>query len=205
MIITQNIWQQLVDLANNDIFNVVYAGIPVNGTSGTGVGICGPGSYLYDSVNKNMYQNAGTLASPTWIQLSINNTAIKGSGPIAFAKAQYDFSVDGGAVSTITPTSNTTIPANAIILGGIIDVLTTFTSGGSATIAVGTSAGSSTTSLKAATAVATYTAGLLAVVPVFTAATMVKLTAAGQITLTIGTAALTDGKANVIVAYLQSN
>lgn len=203
MITIQSIWTQWVDLKTNNIFFTANGSAPINGV--TGVDICGPGSTLTDYSSSRVFVNTGTISVPVWEQLSINNNAIRGNGPIAFGKAQYDFSADGGAVGLITPASNCIIPDNAIILGGIIDILTTFTSGGSATIAVGTSAGSSTSSLKGATAVGSWSAGLLAVVPVFTAATMVKLSAQGQVTLTVAVADLTAGKANIILAYLVSN
>lgn len=204
MISNNSLWAALRDLEDNTVVPVTNAGAPTNGTSGTGANLCGPGTPLFDTVNKVAYINQGTLASPIWNLYTPNSTAISGLGVLGLAKAQYDFSVDGGAISTITPAKNAIIPSKAIILGGIIDVLTTFV-GATATISIGTSAGSSAASLKAATAVASYTAGLLAVVPVFTAATMVKMSAAGQVTLTIATAALTAGKANVIIAYVMSN
>jgi hypothetical protein len=119
------------------------------------------------------------------------------------AYAAYSFAADGGAISTITPSINSTIPANAIIVGVILNPTTALTSGGSATIAVGTSAGSSTTALKGATAVASYTLdAVMAGVPVFTAASAVKLSAAGSITITVATAALTAGVMEVFVFYV---
>jgi hypothetical protein len=125
-----------------------------------------------------------------------------GLGLLRTAKAKYDFAVDGGAQGEITLASNCTIPDNAIIIGGIINSTTACTSGGSATIAVGTSAGSSATSLKAATAVASYSAdALLATVPVFTAASAVKMTAAGQVTVTVATADLTAGVIEITLVY----
>lgn len=112
-------------------------------------------------------------------------------------RARYSFATDGGAISTITPADSDTIPANAVIWGGFLNPTTALV-GATATIAVGTTAGSSTTSIKAATAVASYTIdALLAVVP--TLAVPIKMSAAGQITLTIATAALTAGVLEVFV------
>lgn len=143
-------------------------------------------------------------ALKNWIELLFNRTRVGGQGVVGWAKMTYDFSVDGGAISTITPANSPVLPNGAIILGGIIDITTTL-AGATATIALGTSAGSSTTSLKAATAVATWTAGLLTLVPIFTAATMFKMTADGRLTLTIATAALTAGKFDVNVCYVVGN
>lgn len=117
------------------------------------------------------------------------------------AHAKYDFAVDGGAQGTIAPTNSDTIPDNAILVAVTINSPTAVTSDGSATVAIGTSAGSSTTSIKGATAKASYSAdALLNGVPVF--ATPVKLTAAGTITFTIGTADLTAGVIEVWVLYV---
>ena len=126
-------------------------------------------------------------------QFRVTSPQLFGAGVPVIWRAKYDFAVDGGAQATITPKTNVLIPDNAIIWTGVINP-TTAAVGASATIAVGTSAGSSTTSLKAATAVTSYSLdALVATVPVGTAATAVKLTAAGQITLTIATANLTAG------------
>jgi len=120
---------------------------------------------------------------------------------LSVARAVYDFATDGGAVSTITPANNYTIPNGAKMVGGVINVLGTATSGGSATIAVGTSAGSSGTSILAATGYASFTAGSsVAVAPTFGSPTT--MSAAGKITVTIGTAALTGGTLEILVYYI---
>ena len=125
---------------------------------------------------------------------------------VRVAYARYSFATDGGAIATITPAVNSTIPDNAIVFGGLLNSTTALTSGGSATVAVGTSAGSSTTSVKGATAVGSYTAdALLATVPVFTAGSAFKMTAAGQITVTIATATITAGVLEVFLFYVVPN
>lgn len=123
------------------------------------------------------------------IQQQNNNSGI---GYLKQVRAIYDFSVDGGAVSTITPKQTVTLPAKSVIVAGTVNSTTAVTSSGSATVAIGTSAGSSTTALLGATAKASLSLNaLINAVPVF--ATPVKLTAKGNITFTIGTAALTAG------------
>lgn len=106
--------------------------------------------------------------------------------------AVYDFTVNGGAVSTITlaaPVYN-----NETIVDGLL-VTDVAAAGATATIAVGTSAGSSTTSLLAATAVASFGANVtLPLVPVGHGTGEVKLTADGFVSVTIAVAALTAGK-----------
>lgn len=123
-------------------------------------------------------------------------------------KASWDFAIQGGAVSTINldddvddltnPTLSTgvagsvdmAIPNKFIVYGGYVDIITTLV-GATATIAIGLN---TTTDIKAATAVASYTAGILAIIPVSTAASAVKATADRIPTITIATAALTAGK-----------
>lgn len=130
------------------------------------------------------------------------SAVLSGLGLRRVAHVIYNFAVDGGAIGLITPAKNATLPDNAIIFGGLINPTTAPTSLGSATIAIGTAAGSSTTSLKAATAVATYSLdAVLATVPVWTAATAFKLTAAGAITLTVAVADLTAGVLDIFVEY----
>lgn len=125
-----------------------------------------------------------------------------GLGALRTARAKYDFAVNGGVVSTITPGAsvNATIPNNAIIIGGTINSTTAATSAGAATIAVGTSAGSSTTSILGATAVASFSADAT-INSVATFAAPLKLTAAGSITITIGAFDLTAGVIEVSVLY----
>jgi hypothetical protein len=116
----------------------------------------------------------------------------------------YDFSVLGGAIGAIIlkdeDGTNLVIPSKAIVTSVYIDVITAPTSGGSATIALGAN---TTTDFKAATAIASYT-GIVAGVPVGTAATAVKMTADRNITATVAVAALTAGKFYVMVEYIVS-
>lgn len=203
----RNVWansKQRVDLS---VLEGADVGAPVNGTSGTGAGIAGIGSSYIDTATGNVYYNVGTKLSPIWTSTAAIPAAnLGGLGAPALAKMTYSFATDGGVQGLITPANSPTLPAKAIILGGVIDITTTLTSGGSATIALGTSAGSSATSLKAATAVATWAAGVtVPVVPVFTAASYVKLTAAGRLTLTVATADLTAGVFDVQVLYVIGN
>lgn len=51
---------------NNYIMLLTGSGAPTDGTSGTGVGDCGPGSSYIDILTGNIYYNTGTKASPAW-------------------------------------------------------------------------------------------------------------------------------------------
>lgn len=150
--------------------------------------------------NVSTFTNTGTTALPVFTRGAAANSSATGTNNFQVAHAIYSFATDGGAVSTITPVKTANIPANAILVGGTINPTTACTSGGSATISIGTSAGSSATSILTATAVASFTTdALINAVPVF--ATPVKLSATGNVTVTIGTAALTAGIIEVFVYY----
>ncbi len=139
-------------------------------------------------------------------QNCVPNTAF-GESVLRCAHAQYSFAVDGGAISTITLANNATIPANAMIMSAAVNSTTAGTSGGSATMSIGTSAGSSASSILGATAVASFSSNAkVQAVPVpQTASTWVKLTAAGQITVTIATATFTAGIVEIYVFYYVSS
>jgi hypothetical protein len=201
-----NMWAMLRSLVFNGVAIVPFSGTPTNGTSGSFANYAGPGSLLIDITTGTIYRNSNTKASPVWSALSgpVANGA-GGLGAVGNAKMTYDFAVDGGAIGPITPTNSPTLPIGAIILGGTIDITTPLTSSGAATIAVGLGTGAQVAALKAATAVASYTAGQMAVIPVFTAATYVKVAAATALTLTVAAFALTAGKFDVNVVYVQGN
>lgn len=117
-------------------------------------------------------------------------------------KGEYDFATDGGAVSTITLRSNDgAIPAGSYIIGGFIEVDTALTSGGAATVAVNSEGAGDLLAAAAVSGAPWSSTGRKAVIPVFTAATIVKTTVDRAITIAIATAALTAGKFRVILFY----
>ncbi len=125
-------------------------------------------------------------------------------GQLGCLQAIYDFSVDGGAVGTIYLKDafgeKAMLPSGALIKKVIIHVETALTSGGLATISVGSEAAAD---LKAATAVASYSlAANLDGVPDGAAANIVRLTADKQIQIAVAVAALTAGKLHVFVDYV---
>lgn len=129
------------------------------------------------------------------------------SNKVQLLKCTYSFAVQGGssaaAINLKGPDgADCKLPLNAIVMEGLIDVLTAPTSSGSATVAVGT--GQAANDLKTATAKASFT-GKLDVVPVWTAATAIKMTATRTPTVTIAVSDLTAGKFNVFIHYLLSN
>lgn len=121
-------------------------------------------------------------------------------------KAVYDFSVLGGSSAAAISLKNydgttAVIPNSAIVRNCVIDVITTPTTSTSATIAIGT--GQAANDLKTATAVASYT-GLMACIPVGSAASSIKMTADRTPTVTVATGFVTSGKINVLIDYSMS-
>lgn len=133
---------------------------------------------------------------------------IEGTTRLKEASGEYDFAVDGGAVSTITLRSaggaslGGNIPVGSVVTGGYIEVDTAVTSGGAATLGVNSEAAGDLLAAGTLVSGAPWsTTGRKAIVPVFTAATFVKTTAARALTITVGVATLTAGKFRVVVFY----
>ena len=114
------------------------------------------------------------------------------------AHARYDFSVDGGAQSTIVPANSAIIPDNAVIVRCYSVVTTAMTSGGSATLALTTGG----VTLKAATA---FDNGAFDDEDVTEHTVVDKTTSSTGIQFVIATAALTAGVVEVFVEYYISN
>lgn len=129
-------------------------------------------------------------------------------------KLTYDFSKQGGAITTKTVlfrastpglpggAPNGMLPKGAVVVGCYIDVLTALTTSASGTMALST--GQAAGDLKTATAAASYT-GIVACVPTGSAATAIKLTADSQPYFAIATGALTAGKLNLHIQYVLSD
>lgn len=132
---------------------------------------------------------------------------IEGTTGFKEASGEYDFVVDGGAVSTITLRSaggaslGNTLPAGSVVTGGYIEVDTALTSGGSATVAVSVESAGDLQAAAAFSGAPWSTTGRKSVTPAFTGATGVKTTVARSVTITIATAALTAGKFRVVLYY----
>lgn len=118
----------------------------------------------------------------------------------------YDFSVDGGAVSTIDLSAKANkepLPDKAFVKNAYAQVVTACTSGGAATVSFGNSSDVNVYSNNTTIAVAALTAnsahdGAVA----FFVASAANLR---DVTMTIGTAALTAGKIVLVVEYFLSS
>ena len=110
-------------------------------------------------------------------------------------KATYDFDVDGGGVSTITPSTNFTIPNNAIITDCIMHTSTPMTSDGSATAAI--AVGGVTLHATQAMDHGDWDDEDVTIETIND-----KTTASSALTFTIATAALTAGVVHFYVKYM---
>lgn len=125
-----------------------------------------------------------------------------GTSRVKTWKGDYDFAVDGGAVSTITLRSNDgPIPVGSYVLSGILEITTALNSSGSATAAVQIEGANDTITATAFGSAPWSSTGRKSLIEVGTGATSVKTTADRSPAVVIGTAALTGGKFSVIVTY----
>jgi hypothetical protein len=127
---------------------------------------------------------------------------IEGTTRMKTVKGEYDFAVDGGAVSTITLRGDNQVPAGSVVMGGFIEVDTAVTSGGAATLGVNLEAAGDILAATVVSGAPWSTTGRKSVIPVFTGATSVKTTVARSIAVTVAVAALTAGKFRVVLFYV---
>lgn len=138
----------------------------------------------------------------------VTGPAADGLGLFRVARATYDFAEHGGAISAIS--LGVTIPDNAIVCGGFVDVVTTCTSAGAdaGTMALHVqSANDIVSAIAISNGGNPWDEGLHAIVPKANTpeSTGIKLTAARAITATIAGQAFTAGKFVVYLYYLQGD
>lgn len=153
----------------------------------------------------NNWVQTGQIAPPGTF-VAADNTAA-GASVLRVCHARYSFAVDGGTASTITPATNCTIPINAVIYKALINNVVA-PIGSTGNVSVGLSAGGAGTgALLAATARGSLTIGtIFDGVPIEGSASTsntsyIKMSAAGQVTVTVATNALTAGIMDVFVFY----
>ncbi len=151
---------------------------------------------------------AGTAITSTAAELNtLDDSAAFADGlsRVRVASATYDFAEHGGAISAIG--LGVTLPDNAIILDGMVDVITTLTTAGgdAGTIALhAEGADDIVTAIAVSDGTNPWDAGLRAIKQLGTSTTATKLTAAREITATIGGQAVTAGKFVVFLRYVLS-
>lgn len=156
---------------------------------------------------------AGTLAQERGAQFELNKASPGAmlkhqlgsrvvTNQIFIAKAKYDFAVQGGTQITGNLVGedgkSVVLPNKAVIVDCLLDVLTDGAAGGTGTMSISSNGAGD---IKGTLAAASYT-GLVACVPVGTAATAIKLTADRKLTYTIATGNWTQGKIWVYVYYI---
>lgn len=132
-----------------------------------------------------------------------------GLGLLRVAKATFDPSATAGMRTIAAHGLGVTIPDNAIVCGGFVEVLTTFTSATDAgTVALMVQGANDIVSAIAISNGGNpWDAGLHAIIPKANTpeSTGIKLTAAREITATVAVEALTAGKATIFLAYVQGD
>lgn len=120
---------------------------------------------------------------------------------VKWIRGRYDFAVDGGAVSSIVLNGSDRIPANAIVLGGLVEVDTAIVGAG-ASLAVQVEGAGDVIAAAAVSGAPWSTTGRKSVIPAFSGATTLKTTQARDIVAVITAAVLTAGVFDVMLAYL---
>jgi predicted RecA/RadA family phage recombinase len=132
-----------------------------------------------------------------------------GLSMLRVAKATFDPSAVSGHRTIAAHTLGVTIPDNAIICGGFVEVLTTFTSATDAgTIAIHVqSANDIVSALAISNGSNIWDAGLHPIIPKANTpeSNGIKLTAGRLITATVAVEALTAGKATIFIFYVQGD
>ncbi len=144
----------------------------------------------------------GMLADGAVGEAKLADPAVPGLHAARVARAIFDPTNNAGERAIDTHGLGVTIPANAIILRGIIEVTDAFTD----------AAGASRTSIQAEaaedlladSAVGALGVGLVDVIPVGTAATAVQTTVARELSVRVVDAELTAGTAIIFVEYVVS-
>lgn len=118
-----------------------------------------------------------------------------------WARFRYDFAVEGGAVGSIALASSG-LPANAVVLGGFLDVITPLTSGGAATAGLSLEGAGDLVAATVISGAPWDSTGRKNIIPAATGATSVKTTVTRIPALVVAVAALTAGVFDLYVEYL---
>lgn len=204
---SRGVFQVGVLLMNNDIYQISGNGAPTNGTSGTYATRAGKGSIYIDYTNGVVYLNTGTKASPTWTVFTPTAAAsADGLGAVGMARATFNPTAVTGDRTVATHSSAFNIPDKAVVIGGFVEVETAMTSADTTgTLAVSIEAANDIISAANISGAPWSTTGPKAIVPKNNTpeSTSIKLTAARAVKFTVGTTALTGGKATAFLAYVQ--
>ena len=124
------------------------------------------------------------------------------AGGLKVARAKYSFAADAGAQGAIN--LGVTIPSGAVILFGYLDVQTSPTAGGAATIAISVEGANDIVTAASVAGAPWSTTGRKSIIPVATGATSVKTTQARAVTATVASFDLTAGIFEVVLYYSET-
>lgn len=127
---------------------------------------------------------------------------IEGTRALKTWKGEYDFAVDAGAIGTLALRSDDgPIPAGSYIEGGVLDVLTLFTTGTAATAALTVEGANDIVAATVVSGAPYSTTGNKSIVPAGTGATAIKTTVSRQPSIVIAVGTVTAGKLRLILNY----
>ena len=127
---------------------------------------------------------------------------IEGTTRLKSYTGEYDFAVDGGAISTIILRSNDgPIPAGSYVMSGVLDILTAFTTGSAAVAGLQAEAANDLVASALVSGAPYSTTGLKSIIPVATGATAVKTTVSRAPSIVIATGTITAGKCRLILFF----
>ena len=161
-----------------------------------------PQNRKFQNFVENKYMADDAIAAAEIADNAVGNAALGAFQPkhLAF---EYDFADLGGSTGAITLTDTAdaaqTIPDNAVITAVTLETITPFSSGGSATVAIGVTG--NTDAFIAATAF--NNAAFTSTAKALTNEVPLKLDGAKSVLFTVATAALDDGKYRIHVEYLE--
>jgi hypothetical protein len=124
-----------------------------------------------------------------------------------WAKVEFDPTTNSGERTVAEHDLGVTLPDNAVVVGGFVDVVTVFVSNSgadSATIALHLETANDIVTAVAISAATDWDVGLHSVIPAGTGATAIKLTAATSLKATVAVEALDSGKAVIWLQYVIS-
>lgn len=162
------------DLAQNGVYQVCGSGAPTSGTSGTGVGITGIGSYYTDFATGNGYIQVGTLASPLWQLDNGPATLQQLSGVISaaaiIATAAGSFGHANGVIMVPAGGTHVVTEVHSVVLQSKFGVAA-FTAGGNITVNQGAGGAAITGLVSAANSLGNAASKSIMLVPLSTAST----------------------------------
>lgn len=137
---------------------------------------------------------------------AVSRDTTDGNRVVKTARATYDFDVDGGAISAIG--LGVSLPDNAVVLGGMVDVETTLTTAGAdaGTIAISVEgADDIVLAIAVSDGSNPWDAGGQDIIPDGTGSARVKTTQTREVTATIAGQVVTAGKFTVFLNYTVSD